>query len=295
MRRSALLAAFGTVTALSLAMGAVASGDVRPVRAPVPRARTAVDKGTVEVLHVSSADAGPRSRDVYVYRPGVTATSALPVLYMLHGYPGHPAALMRWMAPMLDTAFERGAAPFIVAVPDGNSTAHSDTEWADSVDGRTLVESSLIRRILPAVEGPTPRSAGMRAIGGFSIGGYGAMNLGLRHPDLFGQVVSVSGYFRVDDTSGMFAKHRAAIAANTPDTMVRAASGRRFLLIESKNESEPLIAGQAADFAGRLRSCHCAGDVELRMERGDHNVDFVGAQTPAIVAFLDAGWRRPVQ
>jgi enterochelin esterase-like enzyme len=35
-----------------------------------------------------------------------------------------------------------------------------------------------------------------RGIGGLSSGGYGAMNLGLKHNDVFGTILSLSGYFR---------------------------------------------------------------------------------------------------
>lgn len=266
-------------TGASVPIAAGARADTQPIR-----------PGAVTVLHVPSADSDLSTRDVYVYRPAAPRGAVLPVLYMLHGYPGHPPALARWMAPVLDRLFEHGAAPFVVAIPDGNGRAHPDTEWADSVNGRTLVESSLLRKVLPAVEGPTPLPSGMRAIGGFSMGGYGAANLGLRHPGVFGQIVSISGYYHPDDLSGMFAGRPAVLAANTPDDMVRAAAGRRIQLFESISESDPLIKHQAADFAGRLRACHCVSALDLRMVRGDHNVDFVAASTPAIAAFLDGGW-----
>lgn len=257
----------------------------------VARADTAVTgPGTVTVLSVPSADSDLAVRSVYVYRPSVPKGTTLPVLYMLHGYPGHPPALARWMASSLDKAFEHGAAPFVVAIPDGNGRRHPDTEWADSVDGRTLVETSLVKRVLPAVEGARPLPAGMRAIGGFSMGGYGAANIGLRHPDLFGQIVGISGYYHTDDRSGMFGGRRSALTANTPDDLVSAASGRRIQLFESASESDRLIKHQAADFGGRLQACHCVADLEVKVVPGDHDVDFVGAVTPSVVAFLDHGW-----
>lgn len=246
--------------------------------------------GSVTILHVPSADSDLPVRDVYVYRPAVPKSVVLPVLYMLHGYPGHPPALARWMAPALDQAFEHGARPFMVAIADGNGRAHPDTEWADSVNGRTLVESSLLAKVLPAVEGNKPLPAGMRAIGGFSMGGYGAANLGLRHPDRFGQIVAISGYYHTDDRSGMFGRRPSVVAANTPNAMVRAAAGKRVQLFESTSESDPLIRNQAADFARRLRACHCLAALDMRLVRGDHNLDFVAASTPAIVRFLDGGW-----
>jgi S-formylglutathione hydrolase FrmB len=246
--------------------------------------------GSVTVLHVPSADSDLPVRDVYVYRPAVPKGVVLPVLYMLHGYPGHPSALARWMAPALDKIFRQGVKPFVVAIPDGNGRSHPDTEWADSVNGRTLVESSLLKKVLPAVEGAKLLPAGMRAVGGFSMGGYGAANLGLRHPNVFGQIVAISGYYHTDDRSGMFGGLRSVIAANTPNAMVRAATGRRIQLFESTSESDPLIRHQASDFAHRLRACHCVAALDVRLTGGDHNIDFVAASTPAIARFLDAGW-----
>jgi S-formylglutathione hydrolase FrmB len=246
--------------------------------------------GSVTVLHVPSADSDLPVRDVYVYRPAVPKGVVLPVLYMLHGYPGHPPALARWMAPVLDETFKQGAKPFVVAIPDGNGRSHPDTEWADSVNGRTLVESSLLKKVLPAVEGPKLLPAGMRAVGGFSMGGYGAANLGLRHPNVFGQIVAISGYYHTDDLSGMFGGHPSVIAANTPNAMIRAAAGKRIQLFESTSESDPLIRHQASDFARRLRACHCVAALDVRVTGGDHNIDFVAASTPAIARFLDGGW-----
>lgn len=249
-----------------------------------------VRPGTVTVLHVASADSDVPVRDVYVYRPGVPKGVVLPVLYMLHGYPGHPPALARWMAPALDKAFQKGARPFEVAIPDGNGRAHPDTEWADSVDRRTLVETSLLRKILPAVEGAKPLPAGMRAIGGFSMGGYGAANLGLRHPDVFGQIVAISGYYHTDDRSGMFGGRPSVVAANTPEAMVRTAAGERIQLFESTSESDPLIRHQASALARRLRACHCVKALDVRLVRGHHDMEFVAKVTPTIAAFLDGGW-----
>jgi hypothetical protein len=114
---------------------------------------------------------------------------------------------------------------------------------------------------------------------------------------VFGQIVAVSGYFHTDDETGMFGGVPSVLAANTPDAMVAAAAGRRVQLIESTAESDPLIRGQASYFAARLRACRCAGAVDLRLDRGDHDLGFVASEIPVIAAFLDAGWvvprRRP--
>ncbi|WP_194905094.1 alpha/beta hydrolase [Catenulispora rubra] len=247
--------------------------------------------GTVTTLNVPSADDDMKTRPVDVYRPAVPANVVLPVVYLLHGVPGEPDRMMEAVKDVLDQAFTSGAeAPFIVAVPTGGGNAHNDTEWADAQDGKDMVESYLIKNVIPAVEGNSPRSASMRAIVGFSMGGYAAANLTLRHPDLFSQFVSLAGYFHVDDPDGMFGSDSRVEAANTPDDMVQKAAGKRVLLLEDQDETDSLIQGQAAEFAQRLHDCACGVDLSWHIEPGGHSYDFVTASFPKVITFLDQGF-----
>lgn len=261
-------------------------------RPTTPRAVPKVSgPGTVTTLTVASADGDLATRPVVVYRPAVPNGSVLPVVYLLHGVPGEPDRMMEAVKDTLDKAFTSGEqAPFVVAAPTGGGNAHGDTEWADAADGKDLVESYLIKDVIPAVEGPTPRPADMRAIVGFSMGGYGAANLALRHPDLFGQFASLAGYFHVDDPAGVFGSDSALQAANTPDAMVKEAAGKRVLLLEDQDETDPLIDGQAAEFAQRLHDCGCDVDLNWHIEPGGHTYDFVTDAFPKVIGFLDEGF-----
>jgi S-formylglutathione hydrolase FrmB len=250
--------------------------------------------GTVSVLHVASADSDVNPRDVYVYRPGVPAGTRLPVLYLLHGVPGTPQSLADAVRPQLDAAFEAGAAPFEVAMPTGYGNAsggeQKDTEWADAADGSDLVETYLVDKVIPAVESDGVRSAAQRAIGGFSMGGYGAANIALRHPDLFGQVVSISGYFRVDDPDGMFGGDSSVIAANTPSDLVARGAGKRWLLLEDVDEDDPLIRGAAQSFGSLLS--RVGANVTMSMDPGTHDFGFLDRELKQVVDFLDHAWGR---
>ncbi len=250
--------------------------------------------GTVTVLHVASADKDVQPRDVYLYRPAVPATVHLPVLYLLHGVPGTPQALADSVKPALDTAFQAGATPFEVAMPTGYGTAsggeQKDTEWADAADGSDLVETYLVENVIPAVEADGARAPSQRAIGGFSMGGYGAANIALRHPDLFGQVVSLSGYFRVDDPDGMFGGDGKLEAANTPEDMVSRGAGKRWLLLEDVDEDDPLIKGAAEAFGSQLSKA--GADVTMSVDPGSHDYAFLDSEIAQVVGFLDAAWRR---
>jgi S-formylglutathione hydrolase FrmB len=272
------------------AASAAASG-AKPGQAtphPLPKA---TGPGTVTTLDVPSADSDLKSRPVVVYRPAVPADVVLPVVYLLHGVPGEPDRMIEAVKDTLDQAFTTGgAAPFIVAAPTGGGNEHSDTEWADAADGKDMVETYLIKNVIPAVEGNSPRPASMRAIVGFSMGGYGAANLALRHPDLFGQFAALAGYFHVDDPAGMFGTDSKLQAANTPDDMVAKAAGKRVLLLEDQDETDSLIQGEASEFAQRLHDCGCNVDLNWHLEPGGHSYDFVTGSFPKVITFLDQGF-----
>ena len=108
------------------------------------------------------------------------------------------------LAKQVESYVRTGGTPFVLAVPDGNGSHHDDTEWADAADGSDRVEDRVLDEVIPAVEGsvaatpPTGRSAASP----WAV--TASMNLALRHPAVFGTVVSISGYFHVDDPSHMF-------------------------------------------------------------------------------------------
>ena len=120
------------------------------------------------------------------------------------------------------------------------------------------------------------------------MGGYGAANIALHHPELFGQVVPIDGYFHVDDTSGVFAHDLAAIDANTPELHVAAARDQRMLVIDSRNDDDRVVKGEPKQFADQLVAAHVP--VSYEQLDGNHSWASVAAAFPDIVRFLDASW-----
>jgi len=97
-----------------------------------------------------------------------------------------------------------------------------DSECVDSL--RLKAETHLLRDVLPAVDSTfrTLTAPSARVVAGMSAGGYCALSLGLRHLDLFGAIVDLSGLDRPTHSGGAAALFgngpagRAAAAANSP-------------------------------------------------------------------------------
>jgi S-formylglutathione hydrolase FrmB len=246
-------------------------------------------KNSKRLIEESIQDLNGKSRTLWIYRPTTHDSSHLPILYMLHGVPGESIDTFEsGVAQSMDDWIAGGGRPFEIVCPDGNGEHHSDTEWANAYDHSDRVESYVIDRVIPAVEAGHSRTRANRAIGGFSMGGYGAANLALRHPDQFGQVVSFDGYFHVDDPDHMFNNDQKLIDANSPDQHVDKARNTPMLLIEDTSGEEPVVTGEATRFGNLVNSS--GGSAQVHIANGSHNWAFVDSQFNVAQQFLTQHW-----
>ena len=112
-------------------------------------------------------------------------TLRYPVLYLLHGGGGDQGnwVTMGKVQETLDAAFlEDTSKALIVVMPDGRSG-----QWYDYRDGSFLIESYVLDHVVPFVDNRFRTIADRRgrAIDGLSNGGYGALHLAAKAPDLF--------------------------------------------------------------------------------------------------------------
>jgi S-formylglutathione hydrolase FrmB len=111
------------------------------------------------------------------------------VLYLLHGYSSNYLAWARMAVPEYARSYD-----LIVVMPDvGNSWY---VNWAVSEDGqKNRWEDYLVKDLIGHIDATYRTIAHRegRAINGLSMGGYGGIMLGLRHPDLFCSIGSHSG------------------------------------------------------------------------------------------------------
>jgi S-formylglutathione hydrolase FrmB len=247
-------------------------------------------RGTVSVLEIRGPS-DQRPHPVWVWRPPGRDAATIPVLYFLHGYPGAASdPFTAGLARTLNGLLQQGYPPFVVASVDGNGERHQDTEWADAAGGSDLVMDRVVDAAIPAVEGTHMRDAAHRAIAGFSMGGYGAVNIAMQNPGVFGQVVSIAGYFVVNDLSGMFGDRPALVARNAPSRHPWWLRGPRVLLDEDAQEPSPLIRGQAVWMGGLLRRCDVP--VTVHIQPGGHDWAYAMNALRSSFTFLSDNWRQ---
>jgi S-formylglutathione hydrolase FrmB len=108
-----------------------------------------------------------------------------PVLYFLHGlFENETSWSERGGEQVLDDLLNQGqVGKFLVVLPDGGRDF-----YVDSMDGHERYEDFFIQELVPAIDQKyrTIPNAAARGISGSSMGGYGALHLGMRHPDVFG-------------------------------------------------------------------------------------------------------------
>ncbi|MEO2005350.1 MAG: alpha/beta hydrolase family protein [Candidatus Poribacteria bacterium] len=115
-----------------------------------------------------------------------------PTVYLLHGVGGNYTG---WTADNNARFYAGLFKNLIIVMPDAGNSFY--VNWAESNDGRTDDwEDYIVEDVVGHVDAHFRTIAARegRAISGLSMGGYGAITLGLRHPDMFGSVGSTSGY-----------------------------------------------------------------------------------------------------
>jgi enterochelin esterase-like enzyme len=230
---------------------------------PAPADPPGIRSGTLVQRQFHSTALGRQDSYLVYEPPGYARLAAkgvrFPVLYLLHGSNsnGDTYIDVGRAGVALDELIAAGRTrPFLIVIPestDGSLT--DDTEWANAGDGR--FESEVLQ-IVRQVDGhwPTVASRTGRAIAGLSMGGYGALNIGLHHPGAFGTLESWSGYF-TQTRSGTFAgASAAALRRNSPAAYAPSIAPRlrrlplRVFLYTGSDD--PLVHDQVA-FAAELR------------------------------------------
>jgi len=135
---------------------------------------------------------------VSIYLPDAYAHETerrFPVLYFLHGYGGAPDTHQNaeHFRGAMDKLIAAGAVkPMIVVVPNGSNKYHGAFYANSSTTGNW--DDYIVKDVVGYVDSHyrTLASAEHRGLAGHSMGGYGALTLGFRHPEVFGSIYAMS-------------------------------------------------------------------------------------------------------
>jgi S-formylglutathione hydrolase FrmB len=208
----------GMTRSLLVTLSAVALSTTACTRAvvaasPVATAESARGSVSIETFHSNALDADKR---VVVYLPpsyGRDASRRYPAAYYLHGLSGSQGD---WTSKgditgAADSLFANGTPEMIIVMPDGDDGWY--TSWTSSLSYRACADT--VRQEAPATycvqhqryddyvakdvvrfidtHFRTRADKAHRGIAGLSMGGYGALALALRYPDVFSAGASHSG------------------------------------------------------------------------------------------------------
>ena len=220
-------------------------------------------------LHVASGPAGGQvyagifpgtERAGFVYLPPrFDPARRYPVVYLLHGMPGSPSEYL-YGTNLVDFADEGIVSgrlrPFIVVAPAAGPDRRYNGEWAGTI------EDALVGQVVPWVDShlpSIPTRAG-RVIAGLSAGGFGAADIGVRHPGVFGTILSFSGYFTPLRDGPFKGANGTVLRQNDPQRLVRvdrpelAHDGTRFFLATGPAHSHWFTPAQTVAFADELHA-----------------------------------------
>ena len=134
------------------------------------------------------------SRKVKVYLPPGYQTSgkSYPVVYYCHSIYGNPNSMFWAAATLLDSAFATGEAKeFIFVVADYSSPTIGSLYENSPVSGKWI--DFTIKELIPFIDGKyrSIRHRDSRAITGDFMGGRGALQLAMTHPETFSVVYAL--------------------------------------------------------------------------------------------------------
>jgi len=142
--------------------------------------------GRVECNALRSAALGRAVKYCAILPPSYDTekTRSYPILYWLHGLGENEQTFVDFGGWSLvqNLQDDRRIGEYLIVIPDGGRSF-----YINSKSGKTRYEDFFLREFLPAIEKKFRVLPGRahRGIAGVSMGGYGALRLAFKHPELF--------------------------------------------------------------------------------------------------------------
>ncbi len=207
------------------------------------------------------------------YQDAATQERRYPTLYLLHGSPGSEYDWIKGgkAVQSADTLIEHRQIPLLIMIfPDGNGRNGETSEWGNSFDQQQLMENFVALDLVHFIDQKyrTLPSANYRAIGGFSMGAFGAMNIAVHHPNIFGSVISLAGYYTAEGS--IWGQNTAYIQANSPAFVLpsRPQAWKLRIFLGAATKDQPYYA-DTQQFILELKALHI--DYTFDLENGHHD------------------------
>ncbi len=188
------------------------------------------------------------------------------ILYFLHGLGDNEQFFVHSGAwNLTEDMREKGELKdFLVATPDGG-----ESFYINSKDGKDRYEDFLLQEFFPFIERHYRAAPGRshRAIAGISMGGYGALHLAFRHPQLF---VSVSAH------SAALIEKLPAFLGPVPNSPRSRVLGAVFGSPPDQafwEHNSPIALARTADLAGLKIYFDCGDQDDFGFEAGASALD----------------------
>lgn len=215
-----------------------------------------------------------------------------PTLYLLHGVPGGWYDMFRGgkANTAADTLIALDKIPeLIMILPDGNPLpAGLGSEWGNNLKTHQFFENYVAYDLVKYVDSKyrTIPRAPDRAIGGISMGGFGAMNIAVHHPDIFGSVISLGGYYYAEGS--VWGNNAAYMRENSPADVLptNTQAWKLHIFLGAATKDEPYYT-YTKQFTQELDSLHIP--YHLDIQKGYHSWTIWQVQTYYALLWLRWG------
>ena len=260
-------------------------------------------QGAVMTLPVKGTRSRTPAGSALVYLPPEYFSEPavrFPVLYMLHGSPGVPLDWFRG-----GEAAEAGYAsalhgrPTILVAPRMSRGWLDDSECVDRPG--FAAESYLTLDVIPTIDAVlhTRTAKEARGVMGNSSGGYCALALGLRHPDLFARIVALSpsttptfSYGSLAELFGRPPELRRVVEQHTPAWLLLNCPSSRALALRLDIGRQDRLIDEVRQLAALDRALN--GDPQVIVRQGGHTFRTWRPAIQEAVAWFAQGAAEPV-
>jgi enterochelin esterase-like enzyme len=254
------------------------------------------------VTHFFASEAVGRTTPYLVYLPpdyALNPERRYPVLYMLHGVGGNDPSGQFWewaelgLLKAADYLIRAGAIePLIIVLPQGE-----DGYWVDQADNGPQWGYYVARELVTLVDAQyrTLPNRAARAIGGLSMGGHGALQIGMKYADVFRIIGAHSPTIRGHDTAPYYFGDAVHFTAHDPISLA-------ILYPDTARSLDIWLDVGAQDEVWRPVAESFAALLEVQgipytwySAPGDHHGDYWTASGPDYLRHYSAALQRGVQ